>query len=311
MPRVSVIIATFNGSLYIADAVDSVLKQTFPDYEIIVVDDGSTDVTPEILARYGSKLRIIRQQNRGGVAARNRGYRAAKGSYIVLLDHDDRLLPDHLALLSSYLDAHPEFGVAYGDTHLINSQGRRIRLLSRTHPPASGWVFDDLVYRNRISVNAAMVRRDCVDEVGGLHVEGINYIADWDLWVRLAEKFPFHYVGMPVAELRFHDRMSRKSFPSEFLLEEAISTFERFMVMPSFASVSVRARGECYWGCGYRLVLVGDWRRGQYYLLKAVYLDPFNVKVWLVLVSSIVGPLPLRLAAKLKRWAFHTISPLR
>lgn len=311
MPKVSVIIATFNGSQYIRDALDSVLNQALSDFEVVVVDDGSTDQTPAILADYSSRLTIIRQGNQGGVVARNRGFQASEGKYIVILDHDDRLLSGHLTLLSRHLDSHPEIGVAYGDTHLIDSQGRRIRLLSETHSPASGWILDDLVYRNCLSVNAAMVRRECVEAVGGLHEEGIENMGDWDLWVRLAEKFPFHFLNEPVAELRFHPRMSRKSFSTELLVEEAINTFERFMQMPAFPSLSSRTRGECYWGCGYRLVLAGEWRRGQQYLLNAVRLNPIHVKAWIALVSTSLGPLPMRLAAKAKRSISDSFGPLR
>lgn len=311
MPRVSVIIATYNGSKYLSASIDSVLGQTYTDPQIIVVDDGSTDATPSILAEYGSSITTIRQENLGGAAARNRGYRSAKGDYIVILDHDDRILPDHLAWLSECLGAREDIAVAYGDTYLTNSGGRHIRLLSKTHPPASGWIFDDLIYRNRLSVNAAMVRRQCIDDVGGLHDERQNYMADWDLWVRLSEKFPFYYLNKPVAELRFHSGMSRKSFSDDALLREAINTFERFMGMSSFPSLSARSRAETYWGCGYRLMLDGDWEKGREYLREAVRANPFHVKAALVLLSSPMGSLPLQTAGRLKRWAFHKVSPLR
>lgn len=311
MPLVSVIIATYNGSKYISTAIDSVLSQTFSDAEIIVVDDGSKDATPEILADYGSEIRTIRQKNLGGVAARNRAYRSAEGDHIVILDHDDRLLPDHLAWLSESLEARDDIAVAYGDTYLINSDGHRVRLLSKTHPPASGWILDDLVYRNRLSVNAAMVRRECIEAAGGLHEEGLNYMADWDLWVRLSEKFPFYYLDKPVAELRFHSGMSRKSFADNTLLTEAIHTFERFMQMSSFSSLSKESRAECYWGYGYRLMLKGDPKRGKKFLRDAIRANPFHAKASLVLLSSLLGRLPVWTADRLKRWAFHSVSPLR
>ena len=107
LPRISVVIPTFNQSGYLAEALDSVLTQTFADYEIIVVDDGSTDGTASLLRTYGDRIRVISQDNRGAGAARNRGLETACGRYIAFLDHDDIWHPDKLKVQYEFMVAHP------------------------------------------------------------------------------------------------------------------------------------------------------------------------------------------------------------
>ena len=110
-PRVSVIIPAYNADRYIAEAINSIFSQSYQDYEIIVVDDGSTDSTPEILQSYGSRIHSISQTNGGMAAARNLGIAAAKGELIALLDHDDIFLPDKLPAQVACFDSHPGVGL--------------------------------------------------------------------------------------------------------------------------------------------------------------------------------------------------------
>src|SRR4030095_14530375 len=115
MPAVSVIIPTYNGALFIAETIESVLTQTHRDVEIIVVDDGSTDETPRVLQRFAEHLKVVTSDRNGIPAARNRGVRFSNGRYLCFLDHDDLWKPDKLARQVKMFDQHPEVGFCFTD----------------------------------------------------------------------------------------------------------------------------------------------------------------------------------------------------
>jgi glycosyltransferase involved in cell wall biosynthesis len=123
-PQVTVIIPTFNRARYLTEAIQSVLGQTFPDYELIVVDDGSTDGTAAVLEGFGdSRLRVLRQENHGISAAMNAGLRAAQGEYIARLDSDDVWFPNLLAYETRVLDSRPDIGVVYARAQAMSANG--------------------------------------------------------------------------------------------------------------------------------------------------------------------------------------------
>ena len=124
MPKVSVIIPVFNGAETIGRALQSVFAQTFTDYEIVVVNDGSTDDTASVLAGYGEKIRVVSQSNRGLSAARNAGIAASQGEYVALLDDDDQWLPEKLALCVPVLDADPDCALVYTGMLKVDADGR-------------------------------------------------------------------------------------------------------------------------------------------------------------------------------------------
>src|ERR1700738_1594603 len=123
MPRVSVIIPIYNGGATIERALKSVFEQTFTDFEIVVVDDGSTDDTPSVLARFGDRIRVIRQPNRGLPGARNAGVAVSRGELLALIDHDDRWLPQKLELTVRALLDNPGAALVYSDMIVVNEAG--------------------------------------------------------------------------------------------------------------------------------------------------------------------------------------------
>ncbi len=240
----SVIIPTHNGARHLGEAIDSALAQTHPAVEVIVVDDGSADDTPAVAARYGDRIRFLRQENRGVSAARNAGLGAARGVYVSFLDHDDRLLPEKLARQAAVLDAHPEVGVVYTGWWFIDEQGHRL--------PATGWtrsegdLLPDLLRLDSpIFMPAIAVRRALVDAVGGFD-ERLRRSEDWDLWLRLSARGArWACVDAPLVEYRLH--AGQKHRDTARRLAAQLEILERLFADPALApALKARALQDAY-----------------------------------------------------------------
>ena len=196
-PLISVVITNFNYGKYIGEAIDSVLAQTYRPVELIVVDDGSTDNSLDILQQYAGKVQLIRQSNKGVVAARNRGLGVAKGEYVCFLDADDKLDSRYLAEL--YCAAHRQSAaIAYCDTKMFGAESAII--------PANRWNWRKLLYRNYLPP-AALISRRALEYVGGYTTQDNVAFSfeDWDLWLKLAEHgFKGAYVPEPLFLYRLH-----------------------------------------------------------------------------------------------------------
>jgi len=189
--RVSVIIPTYNRSWCLAEAIDSVLSQTYRNTELIVVDDGSTDETPALLARYGNRLRCLRQTNRGVSAARNHGIQAADGVLIAFLDSDDTWQPDKLARQVDFFDRQPAAKICQTEETWIR-RGVRVNP-KRRHRKPSGWIFEASLALCLVSPSAVMMRRELLEEMGGFD-ESLPACEDYDLWLRVSLRYPIHLI---------------------------------------------------------------------------------------------------------------------
>lgn len=209
MPKVSVIIPTYNGAQYIKQAVDSVLAQTYDDYEIIVVDDGSTDDTAELLRPYGDRITYLYQENRKLPAARNTGIRAARGQYLAFLDSDDLFLPHKLAAQARCLDERREVGLVASGHQYIDEAGRLLQE-SRSWLGRPVITIESILFGGLAPVHAVLLRRDWFERVGGFD-EQFSYCEDMDLWYRLAlAGGPMVWEPAVVCQYRLHaHNMSR------------------------------------------------------------------------------------------------------
>ncbi len=164
MPKVSVIIPTYNCAHYLADALESVFQQTFSDYEVIVVDDGSPDNTKEVverfITRYPSRLKYIYQPHQERSVARNNGIQAASGEYIAFLDADDQWLPHKLSIQVPILDEHPEIGLVHSDIIFMNQEGKDIGF-PRHRKRTNGFVLKEILCENFIWCLTVICRRQC------------------------------------------------------------------------------------------------------------------------------------------------------
>lgn len=201
--KVSVIIPNYNTAHYLSDSIDSVLQSNFKDYEIIVVDDGSVDDTPEVVKKYGhlENFSCIFQQNKGLAGARNTGIKSAKGDYLVFLDSDDIILPDKLFLQSDFLDKNPDYEAVYSSS-VFYKDGESNFKIATHFPNYYDYILKPLLFGNFIHVNAIMVKRAAVIEVG-LFDEKLRELEDWDLWLRLSlVECKFHHQDFVLSEVR-------------------------------------------------------------------------------------------------------------
>ncbi len=213
MPKVSVIIPSFNCELYIAETISSVLNQSHKDIELIVVDDGSTDATREIVAGFGSPVRLICQTNSGRCAARNLGIREATGEFICLLDHDDYWFDDKLALQLAEFQRHPEAGGVfstfirwYEDTEGQFPAPESVDLSTFSDgidEDFSGWIYHQFLIDSWILTSAAIFRAEVFKRCGD-YDESLPYSEDWELWLRISREFPLIQLHRPTTLYRQH-----------------------------------------------------------------------------------------------------------
>jgi glycosyltransferase involved in cell wall biosynthesis len=209
MPTISVIIPTYNGERYVKQAVDSVLAQTCRDFEIIVVDDGSTDGTAELLRPYGDRIAYVYQENRKLPAARNAGIRVARGQYLAFLDSDDLFLPHKLTAQARCLDEWPDVGLVASGHQYVDEAGRMLQE-SRPWIGRPAITLESILFGGLAPVHAVLLRRDWFDRVGGFD-EQFAYCEDMDLWYRLAlAGCPMVWEPAVVCQYRLHgNNMSR------------------------------------------------------------------------------------------------------
>lgn len=214
---VSVIIPCYNQAEYLGEAIESVLRQTHGQFEIIVVDDGSRDRTGEVAARYPG-VRLIRQERQGQGAARNAGLAQSNGSYVVFLDADDRLLPTALSAGLECLEEHPECAFVLGRYRSISSNGIFLGESKRQAPSDDHYLA--LLKHGTTNPAAKLYRRTILQSVGGF-VASIDGGEDWELDLRIAQHFPIRPHNALVAEYRRHDA----SFSTRYspMLQERLS----------------------------------------------------------------------------------------
>lgn len=209
MVRVSVIIPCYNGAQYLPDALDSALAQTFGDFELLIVDDGSTDDTAEVAGRYiardRERVHYLHQPNCGLAVARNTAISHARGDLLALLDCDDIWTPERLAEGIALMDARPEVGLTHANIVYVDGEKRPIREdLVRQEQYLSGRIFEHIYTRRaHLACPTVLFRRECVERVGGFDPELTRLgCEDRDLWLRIARKYDVAYLPKALAYYR-------------------------------------------------------------------------------------------------------------
>ena len=205
---VSVIIPTYNRGWILKEAVDSVLSQDCNGFELIVVDDGSTDNTQDVLYPYRGKIKVIRQENKGVSAARNKGIASSSGTYIAFLDSDDLWLPGKLEAQLEFFRNNPDALICQTEELWVRN-GRRVNPGKR-HKKISGFFFEKSLELCMVSPSAVMVRRELFN-MAGLFDESLPACEDYDMWLRINCRHPVYLIDIPLILKRggHNDQLSR------------------------------------------------------------------------------------------------------
>ncbi len=300
-PLVTVVMATYDGETWLAEAIDSILAQTWHRLELIVCDDGSHDRTVEILRAYGDRLLLIEGEHHGVADARNTAAAAGSGKYIAFLDQDDAWEPEMLATQVRLLEQHPRWGMVYADSLVVDRDGlvhgRRGRFLRYR----SGHVFSDLIEGNFMPLETTVVRASLFNQSGGFRSH-LGYLEDYDLFIRLAREMGVGFHPEPLARYRIHDR--NLSHDLEALLAEWVEILDDLERVVGPLSGDERATrdqerslrcADLAWRALRRL----DLEASDHWFAEAGSGAPWRLAVRVRVLRALLGVLP-RL---LQRWA--------
>lgn len=242
MPKVSVIIPVYNRAWCVAEAVGSVLDQDFSDFELIVVDDGSTDDTPRVLATF-PQIKMIRTENRGVSAARNLGVAHARGRLIAFLDSDDLWLPGKLRIQSGFMENSPGCRICQTEETWIRN-GVRVNPKKR-HKKPDGEIFFRSLELCLVSPSAVMMEKSLFDETGGFD-EDLPACEDYDLWLRIGRTHPVPLIPKALTIKRggHEDQLSRQPGLDLFRVRSLDKLLAGGLLTDEQAEAAGRARNE-------------------------------------------------------------------
>lgn len=283
MPIVSVIIPAYNAARWIAETIDSVLVQTFRDFEVIVVDDGSTDETPEIVAKYGNSVRHVRKENGGESSARNAGVRAAHGKYVAFVDADDLWLPEKIELQMKLFTKCPDLAWAYCDALVFDGQTNQVLWkISDTTKPYEGDILRPLLLDNFIGSPTPIIRRDVFDVAGYFDESPLIRIGpDWDMWLRIAAKHAIGYVAQPLAKYRWHSSSMTGTTGPQYTFESKLRVIENAVAREPKRLADLRGRAIAN-----LCTIMGKWMvkrnedaKAREMFIRAIRYYPYDIRI--------------------------------
>jgi glycosyltransferase involved in cell wall biosynthesis len=283
-PLVSVIIPTYNSAAFLPQAVESVIRQTYDNFEIIVVDDGSTDDTEAVLTPYRDVIRYFKKVNGGPSAARNLGIAQAQGELIAFQDADDLWLPDKLQLQTDHFRENPQLGVVFTGSERFDESGLLDSNIRKGYRVPTGMIFDRLLTEHFIAMPSVMVRRSCFAEVG-LFEESLIGNEDFNLYLRLARKYAFGFINRVLVRIRVHK--NNLSDNLDRMCEDEIKNLEKIAQMFPDAQIPRR-----------RLAARIYARFGRYYFSQQRFAEARSCFLKAFRLSPLVfGSLPLWMLA--------------
>ena len=292
MCKVTVVIPVYNGGRYLRESIDSVLAQTFHDYEIVCVDDGSTDDSPVLLQEYGARLRVVRQENSGQSAARNVGVKLARGEYIAFLDQDDVWYPSKVRNQVAVLDAEPDVVLVHCNFDRIDERGRMLErgagMIERTS--ALGSSMGQLIGEALIFPSAMMIRKEGYERIGGFH-HALQGFEDFDLIARLKAQGRFVMVEEPGMAYRMHGKGFTRTGGIHVIRSR--ETFLRRMQTlyrghPSKQAIVKHMLADCYSDWGMHDVRIGNYQEARAKLLQSIRCNPFKFRTYTRLLRAIL-----------------------
>lgn len=294
MPTISVIIPTYNRAHLIGESIASVLAQTYTDFELIVVDDGSTDDTEQQVRGFTDpRIIYIKQENKGRSHARNCALDLARGRYIAFLDSDDLFLPDKLALQVAYLDSNLHVGMVYTSAYCIDYSGNALN--ERYIASVSGKIYKSIAFFRPVTITlpTVMARRELFAEVGGFDVK-MHRFEDTDMWRRISKVT--HIAALPefTCKLRTHTDNSLASQRPDQIIA-ALDYYAQKILRDDASIGSMRLRrglGGLYYYYGRAFLTIPQWKNSGSTLLKIAfrYWPPYEaVYIFTKCYTPIIG----------------------
>jgi glycosyltransferase involved in cell wall biosynthesis len=301
---ISVVIPAYNSARYIRETLESVLAQTYPPLEIIVVDDGSTDETSAIVQSFASRVRLLQQEHQGVSEARNFGIQQAKGDYIAFIDSDDLWLPEKLALQAACIIEKQVVWVSCFADYLNDSDGRI--LYNYRRKLYEGDVLEKLFLKTFIRSPTPLVKRTVFEEVGYFNEDfETRATEDTDMWLRIAAIYPLGVVRQVLAFVRLHpaSTTSRQSV-DEKMRSKLLRVDQAVARQPQrLARYKNRALARIYLSSGTTLLKQGEYERARLLIDKARSLNPYRLETqahWLILHTGEIGKGGYRLFRKMR-----------
>ena len=303
-PTVSVIIPTYNRAHLMGRSIQSVLNQTYQDFELIIVDDGSTDNTDDIIKEFQKKdgrIKYIRhEKNKGGSAARNTGIKAARGEYVAFQDSDDEWLLEKLEKqMRIFKDVSAEVGIVYTDMWRICG-GEKTYWHSPVIKPKDGIVYNQALDRfmelgTGIGIQSAIIRRKCFNIVG-MFDEAFHRFIDLELFIRLSKYYHFYHINEPL--VNYYNTENGISSNNGALIEAYELIFKKYS---NNIVKNRKSLAKYQYLVGNILCQNDKMTQGRAYLLKAVKLYPLNIKYLVAAFVSLFGESAYRKVVRLKR----------
>jgi glycosyltransferase involved in cell wall biosynthesis len=286
---VSVVIATYNMGQYLPQAVESVLAQTYKNLEVQIVDDGSTDNTPEVVTRWRAhpRVRVHRQENAGQARAKNQGVALARGGLIAFLDADDVWLPAKLERQIGLFRGRPEVGVVYSDYECMDGSGDKLQ--KGVTPMRRGWVTGALLIENFVCYSAGVVRSECLRRVGAFD-ETLGMGIDYDLWLRLSAHHQFDFVPEITVRYRIWAGQMSKNYRKRY--QSAIRIMSSFLEHhPGIVEERVARTAWAHTYCGrgdMTLWQEQNWTAALKDYLRALSFVPWYPAAWRAIARSLI-----------------------
>ncbi len=289
VPTISVVVTCYNYGKYIQTCLESIRRQTLTDFEVIIVDDGSTDNSAEQISPFllDNRFNYIKQQNKGQANAKNRGLKETNARFVAFLDADDLWLPEKLENQLLLFDK-PEVGVVYCGVSRIDTNGNPFptaRLIQYLQPRRNH-VPEFLIYDNFVPFSSVIVRKECFDSLG-VFDESLSMGIDWDLWLRFSTKYQFDFCedAYLLYRVEHSGQMSKKTLERFHCADRILEKFKRDF--PKVVSKSILNDAEYYSCClrGYALRKYGIRYPLKYYL-RAISLFPLRTGAYIGLFKA-------------------------
>lgn len=291
MPEISVIVPTYNYAHFIGDCLDSIFAQTYKDFEVIVIDDGSTDDTARVLEKYKGEIRYIYQENKGLPAARNTGIQAAQGEYLAFLDSDDLWLPEKLDEQIRFLRNDTDMGIIFSDASAFNEKGMIRKSILKEENICTGFCFQRLFMGNYLVMPTVMIRKRCLVE-SGLFDESLTAVEDYDLWLRISLFYKIGFVDKVLAMYRVHPSNMSGDFCR--LMDNEIKVIQKIVRLHP-GPVKKMGRQVSFRFCslynqyGLEWIEKGEARQAKRSFLRAIKARPWQLRSYYYLLGTIAG----------------------